>query len=211
MKNLADLRKNYSRGSLSESDVDPNPIHQFEQWFEQASKAECPEPHAMTLATINLSGSPSARIVLLKGVIEDQFVFYTNYQSEKGQAIASHPHVALLFFWHELERQVRIEGTCSLLAPNLSDDYYLSRPIASRIGAWASPQSQAVPSREFLEAEEKKYQQQFGDQPPRPAHWGGYCVKPNRIEFWQGRPSRLHDRINYSKVNHAWKIERLAP
>ena len=211
MENLADLRKNYSRGSLSEVDVHKNPIQQFQLWFEQASKAKCPEPHAMTLATINPSGTPSARIVLLKGVIEEQFVFYTNYVSEKGGAIASHPDVALVFFWHELERQVRIEGTCTMLAPELSDQYYLSRPIASRIGAWASPQSQVIPSREFLESEEEKYLTKFGEQPSRPPHWGGYKVKPHRIEFWQGRPSRLHDRINFIKIIDEWQIQRLAP
>ncbi len=211
MENLANLRKTYARGSLAESDVDTDPIKQFGLWFEQASLAQCPEPHAMSLATIDASGSPSARIVLLKGVIDQQFVFYTNYQSQKGTSIASNPQVALLFFWHELERQVRIEGTCSLLSPELSDTYYYSRPIESRIGAWASPQSRVIPSREFLESEEKNFQSKFGDSPSRPPHWGGYMVKPHRIEFWQGRPSRLHDRINYKRVDQTWNIERLAP
>ena len=165
----------------------------------------------MSLATIDANGAPSARIVLLKGVIDQQFVFYTNYQSQKGTSIASNPQVALLFFWHALERQVRIEGTCSLLSPEMSDTYYYSRPIESRIGAWASPQSRVVSSRQFLESEEKKFQSRFGDSPPRPPHWGGYMVKPHRIEFWQGRPSRLHDRINYARVDQAWNIERLAP
>jgi pyridoxamine 5'-phosphate oxidase len=211
MENLADLRKTYSKGSLSEADVLQNPILQFEKWFEQASLAKCPEPHAMTLATVDGSGHPSARIVLLKGVIDQQFVFYTNYLSQKGQAIAQNHRVALLFFWHELERQVRIEGSCSLLSESLSDSYFYSRPIGSRIGALASPQSQVIPSREFLELEEKKLQEQFGDNPPRPLHWGGYTVSPDRIEFWQGRPSRLHDRINFRKDGLSWQIERLAP
>ena len=157
MENLADLRKTYARGSLAESDVNPDPIKQFEMWFGQASQAKCPEPHAMTLATVDENSHPSARIVLLKGIINNQFVFYTNYLSQKGQSIASNPRVALLFFWHELERQVRIEGTCSFLNPDLSDAYYQSRPIESRIGAWASPQSKIVPNRSFLEEEEKKF------------------------------------------------------
>jgi pyridoxamine 5'-phosphate oxidase len=211
MQNLADLRKTYAKGSLAESDVNTDPIKQFEIWFEQASQAQCPEPHAMTLATVDEKGFPSARIVLLKGVIDHQFVFYTNYQSQKGQSIASNSRVALLFFWHELERQVRIEGECSFLNPELSDAYYQSRPIESRIGAWASPQSKIVPHRNFLEEEETKYHQQFGKQPPRPPHWGGYKVNPTRIEFWQGRPSRLHDRINFTLENDSWVIHRLAP
>ena len=211
MQNLADLRKTYARGSLAEEDVLQDPMKQFEMWFEQASQAQCPEPHAMTLATVNSDGSPSARIVLLKGIIDQQFVFYTNYLSQKGKSIATHPQVAILFFWHELERQVRIEGTCVKLSPELSDVYYHSRPIESRIGAWASPQSDVVENRHYLEALEKEYRSQFGDHPPRPPHWGGYCVLPQRIEFWQGRPSRLHDRINYTQVNQFWKIERLAP
>jgi pyridoxamine 5'-phosphate oxidase len=211
MENLADLRKTYARGSLSEADVNTDPIEQFTTWFEQASQAQCPEPHAMTLATVDKNGNPSARVVLLKGIIENQFVFYTNYQSQKGQTIAQNPRVALLFFWHALERQVRIEGECQFLSAELSDKYYHSRPIESRIGAWASPQSQIVPDRKFLEEEEQKFQSQFGNQPPRPPHWGGYMVKPSRIEFWQGRPSRLHDRLNYRLLDGTWVIERLAP
>jgi pyridoxamine 5'-phosphate oxidase len=211
MKNLADLRQTYSKGSLSEADVLSNPIKQFEIWFEQASSAQLTEPHAMTLATVDSSGRPSARIVLLKGIIEEQFVFYTNYNSQKGQAISSNPQVALLFFWQDLERQVRIEGECRLLSAEQSDQYFYSRPIGSRIGAIASPQSQVIPSREFLEQEELKFKEEFGDNPPRPKNWGGYIVSPNRIEFWQGRPSRLHDRINYRKLDGNWIIERLAP
>lgn len=211
MQNLSDLRKTYAKGSLAKADVLSDPIDQFQAWFEQASSAQCPEPHAMTLATVSRAGAPSARIVLLKGIVNQQFVFYTNYLSQKGAAIAQNPQVALLFFWHELERQVRIEGTCTLLDAHLSDAYYQSRPLESRIGAWASPQSQVVQNRAFLEVEEQRYQVQFGAQPPRPEHWGGYQVAPERIEFWQGRPSRLHDRINYTKQQHVWQIERLAP
>jgi len=211
MQNLADLRKSYSKGSLAEADVHPDPIEQFKLWFEQASLAQCPEPHAMTLATISDHGGPSVRTVLLKGIINQEFVFYTNYHSLKGQSIAANPRVALLFFWHELERQVRIEGICSTLAPDLSDSYYNSRPIESRIGAWASPQSSVIPNRAFLEAEEQKYREQLGDQPTRPPFWGGYSVQPLRIEFWQGRPSRLHDRLNFMRQAQDWQIERLAP
>jgi pyridoxamine 5'-phosphate oxidase len=211
MQNLADLRKTYSKGSLSETEIAKDPLEQFATWFDQASAAQCPEPHAMTLATVNRHGVPSARIVLLKGIIEQEFVFYTNYASQKGQDITENPEVALLFFWHELERQVRIQGTCSVLDPSLSDQYFYSRPLGSRIGAIASPQSQVIPNREFLEQEEERIKQTFGDQPPRPSNWGGFRVAPTRIEFWQGRPSRLHDRINFRKDGSQWKIERLAP
>ena len=211
MTNLADLRKTYSQDSLSEEDIAQNPILQFQSWFEQASAAKCPEPHAMTLATISPNGLPSARIVLLKGITEDSFIFYTNYTSQKGHEIASNPNVALLFFWHELERQVRIEGVASQLDSSRSDTYYHSRPIESRIGAWASPQSQIIPNREFLVTQEDQFKELYGSAPPRPPHWGGYAVKANKIEFWQGRPSRLHDRIAFSFRENSWHMCRLAP
>ncbi|MCX7253547.1 MAG: pyridoxamine 5'-phosphate oxidase [Burkholderiales bacterium] len=211
MTNLADLRKTYSQGSLSEEDIAQNPILQFQSWFEQASTAKCPEPHAMTLATISSNGLPSARIVLLKGITEDSFIFYTNYTSQKGHEIANNPNVALLFFWHELERQVRIEGVASQLDTSRSDAYYHSRPIESRIGAWASPQSQIIPNREFLVTQEDQFKELYGSSPPRPTHWGGYEVKANKIEFWQGRPSRLHDRIAFSFHENSWHMSRLAP
>ena len=210
-KNLADLRKNYTAGQLSERDVPGDPIALFETWFEQASQAECPEPNAMVLATADLTGTPSARVVLLKGINQGDFCFFTNYASQKGQELASRPQAALLFHWHELERQVRINGIVSKLTEAESDEYYFQRPPASRIGAWASPQSQEIESRAFLEQEERRFREQFGENPPRPAQWGGYRLKPVKIEFWQGRPSRLHDRILYTKAEGAWRISRLAP
>jgi pyridoxamine 5'-phosphate oxidase len=165
----------------------------------------------MVLATADSFGNPSARVVLLKGISEGDFCFFTNYESQKGQELASRPQAALLFHWHELERQVRIHGAVSKLSDADSDAYFFQRPTASRIGAWASPQSREIPSREFLEQEELKFKQRFGDNPTRPPHWGGYRLKPEKIEFWQGRPSRLHDRILFSRNPSGWKISRLAP
>lgn len=211
MQNLADLRKTYTLGSLSETDVSPNPLLQFQLWFEQAQSAKCPEPNAMTLSTVNSKGIPSSRIVLLKNIQNEGFTFFTNYESQKGQEILQNPHVALLFFWHELERQVRIEGTVQKVSAAMSDAYYESRPIGSKIGAWASPQSRTIPNREYLEGLEREFSNKFGSHPPRPEHWGGYVVNPSRIEFWQGRPSRLHDRLSYKKSGSTWAIERLAP
>ena len=211
MNNLADLRKTYSKGSLSEKDALDNPLELFKLWFDQASKAQCPEPHAMSLATVNSDGAPSLRTVLLKGLENDQFVFYTNYLSQKANEMKNNPQVALLFFWHELERQVRVDGIVQKVPAEMSDKYYYSRPLASRIGAWASSQSERVPDREYLENQEKFYLAKFGENPPRPEHWGGYMVVPHRIEFWQGRPSRLHDRISYTKQDNQWVISRLAP
>lgn len=211
MSKLSDLRKTYSRDSLSESEVRPNPIEQFNHWFEQASQAQCPEPNAMTVASATKEGAPSARVVLLKDVDERGFIFFSNYQSHKGRELISNPHAALLFHWHELERQVRIEGSVEKLPDNESDDYYDSRPLDSRIGAWASPQSEVIPGRTTLIKNAAEYGLKFGLNPPRPPHWGGFLVKPKRIEFWQGRPSRLHDRILYRLENDQWIIERLAP
>ncbi len=211
MDSIAQLRKNYTFGQLSETEVPHQPLSLFQLWFDQAVKAECPEPNSMTLATADKAGNPSARIVLLKGADENGFTFFTNYESQKGQELAARPQAALLFHWHELERQVRIKGLVERVSPEESDQYFHSRPPASRIGAWASPQSAAIPSRAFLEEAEKRFKSEFGDAPPRPAHWGGYCLRPTEIEFWQGRPSRLHDRIHYKQDGGNWNISRLAP
>jgi len=211
MDSIAQLRKNYTFGQLSETDVPANPLPLFKLWFDQAVRAECPEPNSMTLATANKAGNPSARIVLLKGADENGFSFFTNYESQKGKDLAVRPQAALLFHWHELERQVRIQGLVERVSAVESDEYFHSRPSASRIGAWASPQSSVIPNREFLEAAEKEFKAEFGDAPPRPEHWGGYRLRPTEIEFWQGRPSRLHDRIHYKLNGSTWQVNRLAP
>lgn len=211
MDSIAQLRKNYTFGQLSETEVPPNPLSLFQVWFDQAVKAECPEPNSMTLATADTAGNPSARIVLLKGADEAGFTFFTNYESQKGKDLAARSQAALLFHWHELERQVRIKGIVERVSAAESDEYFHSRPAASRIGAWASPQSAEIPNREFLEEAEKRFAADFGDNPPRPEHWGGYRLHPTEIEFWQGRPSRLHDRIHYQLEGSSWRIARLAP
>ena len=211
MDSLAQLRKNYTFGQLSETEVPKQPLPLFQLWFDQAVKAQCPEPNSMTLATADNAGNPSARIVLLKGADENGFTFFTNYESQKGKHLAERPQAALLFHWHELERQVRISGNVERVSPEESDQYYHSRPPASRIGAWASPQSAIIPNREFLEEAEARLKSEYGDAPPRPQHWGGYRLRPTEIEFWQGRPSRLHDRIVYKLNGDRWQINRLAP
>ncbi len=208
---LADIRKDYKLASLDVGDVATSPFTQFDAWFAEAIKAELPEPNAMTLATCDASGRPSARVVLIKGVDERGMVFFTNYQSHKGQDLAANNRAALLFFWPELERQIRIEGRVETISAADSDEYYQSRPPLSRIGAWASPQSQVLPSRTDLEARFAAFAAEHGENPPRPAHWGGYRVVPSFFEFWQGRRSRLHDRICYRLSEGAWRIERLAP
>ncbi|MGE6219392.1 pyridoxamine 5'-phosphate oxidase [Nubsella zeaxanthinifaciens] len=209
---IQNLRQEYKSAELNEQDVIKNPIAQFEKWFTDAMSAQLYEPNVMTLATADKSGRPNARIVLLKGVDEEGFSFYTNYLSQKGKEIKKNPYACLVFFWAELERQVRIEGRIEKLDKETSEQYFHSRPTGSQIGAIASPQSQVIESRNNLELKVKELTQQYEGKPiPKPAHWGGYIVKPTSIEFWQGRPSRLHDRIKFTLVNGSWKIERLAP
>jgi len=210
---VADLRKDYTFQGLSETDADPNPFKQFQIWFDQALAAQLPEPNAMTLATATSDGKPSARMVLLKNFDERGFVFYTNYKSHKGQELADNPQAALVFWWAELERQVRIEGRVEKVSDQESDEYFHSRPLNSRLGAWVSEQSQAIASREFLELRLQELKTQYENQDvPRPTHWGGFRVIPTVIEFWQGRPSRLHDRLNYRRLDDDnWLIERLSP
>lgn len=212
--NLQDLREEYSEGVLDISSVEKNPFHQFEIWFHQALEAQTPEPNAMTLATVTPEGRPSARVVLLKGFDEKGLVFYTNYQSRKGKELEATPFATLVFLWLPLQRQVRIEGQVARVPADESTEYFQSRPRDSQIGAWASPQSTVIDGREVLEESVKELQEKYGGNGtlPRPPQWGGYRVKPYQIEFWQGRPSRLHDRIQYTRqVDGRWKIERLAP
>jgi pyridoxamine 5'-phosphate oxidase len=211
MNDLASLRKSYERAALDEEASLADPLAQFELWLKQALQAQLPEPNAMTLATVGADGRPSTRVVLIKGVDARGIVWYTNYQSRKGQELALHPHAALQFHWVELERVVRIEGVVTQVSDEESDAYYASRPLDSRIGAWASPQSQPIASRAVLVANAAKYSAQFLLNPPRPPHWGGYRLTPDRFEFWQGRPSRLHDRLRYRLQDGAWIKERLAP
>ncbi|BDB25088.1 pyridoxine/pyridoxamine 5'-phosphate oxidase [Cupriavidus sp. TA19] len=212
MTQLADLRRTYVLGSLTETDVAPDPMSQFKRWFDEAVTAKLPEPNAMTLATVGADGQPSARIVLLKGIDDRGFTFFTNYESRKGLDLAANPRAALLFHWVQLERQVRVEGIVEKVAEDESDAYFASRPLGSRVGAWASEQSREVPGRDVLEQRELEYRSKFGDNPPRPPHWGGYRLVPTALEFWQGRPSRLHDRIVFRvQPGGAWQIVRLSP
>ncbi len=207
---LADLRQTYAKHELLESQAAASPFDQFAAWFDEALAAEVPEPNAMTLATADTAGRPSARIVLVKGADERGFVFYTNYESRKGLELAENQRASLLFFWQPLERQIRIEGHVEKVSDDESDAYYKSRPLGSRIGAWASRQSQPV-TREALEAATREAEQRFGETPPRPQHWGGYRVVPDRFEFWQGRPSRLHDRLVYELNAKQWRLSRISP
>jgi len=209
---LQNLRQDYKSATLDEADVDNNPITQFKKWFDHAVEAQVYEPNVMTLATADKSGRPDARIVLLKGVDEDGFRFFTNYLSAKGKELKRNPYAALVFFWPDLERQVRIEGTVEKLDKETSEEYFVTRPVASQIGAVASPQSQVIPNRQFLKEKFEELKSKSKDKSiAKPAHWGGYIVKPTRIEFWQGRRSRLHDRINFELVKGSWIKTRLAP
>jgi pyridoxamine 5'-phosphate oxidase len=213
MASIADIRRDYSLKTLSENDIASSPYTQFADWWQQAIESEIDEVNAMTLATASLEGVPAARIVLLKEYDENGFVFYTNYESAKGQELAENPRASLLFFWKELERQVRITGMVEKVSGTESDAYFLSRPVGSQIGAWASPQSHIIESRTWLEEQVSMLEEKFRTEKlTRPPHWGGYRVKPVIIEFWQGRSSRLHDRLQYTlQENGSWKIERLAP
>jgi pyridoxamine 5'-phosphate oxidase len=210
---LSDLRREYSLAGLKESDLDPNPFKQFDTWFQQALAAGLPEPNAMTLATATLDGKPSARIVLLKGFDERGFVFFTNYESQKGRELSANPQAALVCYWIELERQVRINGRASCVSVTESEEYFRTRPLGSQLGAWASQQSEVVNGRETLEDRLEQLTQEYQSKPiPLPPNWGGYRVAPDMLEFWQGRPNRLHDRLRYTlQRGNQWLIERLSP
>jgi pyridoxamine 5'-phosphate oxidase len=209
--NIADLRKSYERDELDENASSADPMAQFRHWFDQALSAQLPEPNAMTLATVGPSGRPSTRVVLIKGFDEQGIVWYTNYESRKGHELAHLPYAALQFHWVELERTVRIEGAVEKTSAAESDAYYATRPLDSRLGAWASPQSQVISSRAVLVAGAAKAAARYALHPPRPAHWGGYRLRPDSWEFWQGRKSRLHDRLRYRLQEGSWLRERLAP
>jgi pyridoxamine 5'-phosphate oxidase len=209
---IADLRKDYTLQALTETEVDPDPFKQFQYWFNQALQAQIPEPNAMTLATASKAGIPSARVVLLKGLDDRGFVFYTNYESDKSKELLENPHAALVFLWAELERQIRIVGSVEKVSNEESDAYFYSRPVGSRLGAWASYQSRVIANRSILEERLAALQSQYEQQDiPRPPYWGGFRVQPIALEFWQGRSSRLHDRLRYQRQGEGWRIDRLSP
>jgi pyridoxamine 5'-phosphate oxidase len=209
---IAHLRREYARARLDERDVDPDPLVQFRKWFDDARRAELPEPNAMTLATATPGGVPSARMVLLKAADERGFTFFTDYRSRKGQELEANPHAALVFFWGELERQVRITGTVSRVSREETEAYFRTRPRESRLGAWSSQQSTVLAGREVLEARLREVSARHpGDEVPTPPYWGGYLLTPDALEFWQGRESRLHDRVRYQREAEGWRIERLSP
>jgi len=209
---LSDLRKEYTLAGLDLTDVLPDPMAQFQRWFDAALGAGVPEPNAMHLSTVNADGRPDGRIVLIKAVSDAGFVFYTNYESRKGQELLGQPFAALTFFWPELERQIRIGGRVEKVSDAESDSYFMSRPRGSQIGAWVSHQSRIIADRDVLETRQRDLEAQFADQSvPRPPYWGGFRLVPDSLEFWQGRPSRLHDRIRYRKEENSWVLERLSP
>ena len=213
MEHISNIRKDYSKSTLDIDTIGKDPVSQFEKWFQEALSSGIPEPNALTLSTVSEDGRPSGRIVLLKGVERGKFVFYSNYQSQKGKELDKNPACGLTFFWAELERQVRIEGIASRSDAMASEKYFQSRPRESQVGAWASPQSAIISNREILEERVKKIQEKFKGQEklPKPNQWGGFEVEPLKIEFWQGRSNRLHDRIVFTKVDGAWQLHRLAP
>jgi pyridoxamine 5'-phosphate oxidase len=208
---IAALRKEYTFAGLRRRDLDPDPLKQFGLWFEFAVEAQVHESNAMTLATVDPEGQPSSRIVLLKAVDQRGFSFYTNYESRKGRELAGNPRASLTFFWAGLEREVCVRGSCSKLSREESEIYYKSRPLGSRLGAWVSNQSSSIQNREFLEKRLEEVKMQYGDEPPMPPYWGGYVLKPQTIDFWQGRPNRLHDRFLYTREGESWRLERLSP
>lgn len=208
---ISSLRNEYKHSALSMHSVHKNPVQQFESWLDDAIDSEIQEPTAMAVSTVGKSGFPQSRIVLLKYLDNNGFVFFTNFESQKGKALEANPSTGLLFFWPELERQVRIEGYANKTSREFAEKYFRSRPVNSQIGAWASEQSRTIPSRSYLEGRFADFQKKFGNAPPLPGFWGGYRVNPVRIEFWQGRKNRLHDRILYEKENESWVIKRLAP
>ena len=212
MKKLHRMRREYDSGALQEHEMAADPMEMFARWLEEAIAGGIDEPNAMTLATATMDGKPSARVVLLKEMTAHGFAFFTNYLSRKGRELLANPQAALVFDWHPMARQVRIEGGVELLSSEESDAYYLSRPENARIGAWSSPQSRIVKDRATLDALQREVERRFAQEPlPRPDHWGGYLVRPERIEFWQGRPDRMHDRLVYEKKEQGWNLQRLAP
>lgn len=212
-EDLSDYRKSYEYSELTREQSEANPFDQFKKWFDEVEKTDgVDEVNAMTISTIGLDGFPKSRVVLLKSYDEEGFVFFTNYESEKGKALAANPNICISFFWPNLERQVIIKGTAERVSAETSSDYFQSRPEGSRLGAWVSPQSEIIPNREFLEKRQQEYEAEFKDQQiPKPPHWGGYRVVPVSFEFWQGRPNRLHDRLLYSISETKWECNRLAP